>query len=100
MATGMTSLSGSIAMEDAEVEMPQASGNKKQKRCIKSPQKRVILICIVTAVLAALVGFLLGYFVPRLVKDSCEVEISPVRKDVDNKFAEEVNTEELENNLR
>lgn len=89
---------------DNEVEIspsPDHERPERFKKCtIKSPRKRAILICVVTAMLAAGVGVLLGYFVPILLKDSCDVQISSVPGDVDDKFANEVSAEELENNLR
>ena len=99
----MSRLSESTTSVDAEVEIsPSSDDQERQKRCsscIKSPRKRTILLSVVIAILAAVVGGLVGYFVPRLLNDSCPA-ISSAREDVDEKFADEVSTKELEDNLR
>lgn len=99
----MTRLLESTTSADTEVAISLSSDDhEKRKRCsscIKSPRKRIILLCVVIAILAAVVGALLGYFVTRLLKVSCPV-ISSAREDVDGKFADEVSTKELEDNLR
>ena len=98
----MAPLSESTTSADTEVVIsPSTDDYEKRKRCsscIKSPRKRILLLCVVIAILAAVVGALLGYFVPRLLKDSCV--ISSAMEDVDGKFADEVSTKELEDNLR
>ena len=73
---------------------------KKTCGCIKSRRKRLILLVVVTATLAATSGVLLGYFLPQLPKDSCNNKLSSALGDVDDNFANEVNTKDLEENLR
>lgn len=73
---------------------------KKTYGCIKSPRKRLILLVVATATLAAALGVLLGYFLPQLLKDSCNNKLSSAPGDVDDNFTNEVNTKELEENLR
>lgn len=101
MATPMTPLSESSATE-TEVNILPSSDHETKNRCstcIKSRRNRVILLCVVIAILAVAVGVLIGFFVPRLLKDSC-VEISSAGEDVVDKFSEEVSTTHLEDRLR
>ena len=85
---------GSTYLNDEETAYKKTCG------CIKSPRKRLILLVVVTATLAAALGVLLGYFLPQLLKDSCNNKLSSAVGDVDDDFANEVNTKELEENLR
>lgn len=104
MATAMIPLSES-STNVTEVEIAPSPDHGKRRRCkgsecIKSPRKRVILLCVVVAIIAVTVGWLLGYFVPRLLKDACDDESWSAVEDVDDKFANKVSTKELENSLR
>ena len=105
MATPMSRLSESSVdkevSDEVEISSPsnQESGKKTCNTCVKSPRKRVILLCILVAILAAAVGALIGYFVPLALKSSC-VKTSSASEDVLDKFADEVSTTELEENLR
>lgn len=85
---------GSTNLNDEETAYKKTCG------CIKSPRKRLILLVVVTATLTAALGGLLGYFLPQLLKDSCNNKLSSAVGDVDDNFANEVNTKELEENLR
>lgn len=104
MATAATPLSKA---NDLEVEISPSSKKKSGcKRCtVKSPRKRVAIIIAVTAVLAVVVGFLIGYFVPKPKKDVCVLKPSSghkegTRKDMHNTFEDLVNAEELEKEFR
>ena len=103
MAVPMTRMSELSTSDDAEVEVSTSahhqSGRKSCKTCIKSPRQRVVLLCVLIAILAAVVGALIGYFVPLALKPSC-TKMSSASEDVHKKFADEVSTKELENNLR
>ena len=101
MTTPMTRLSELSSNAEEEVETSPSTNHSRKKtcRCIKSPRKRILLLCVFIAVLASGVGALIGYFVPLALKSSC-ADISSASEDVHNKFADEVSTKELENNLR
>lgn len=104
MSTPMTRLSESSSSNpEAEVEtLPSTDHNRRKKTCrfcVKSPRKRILLLCVFIAVLASGVGALIGYFVPLALKSSC-LDISSASEDVHDTFADEVSTKELENNLR
>ncbi|XP_068670290.1 putative N-acetylated-alpha-linked acidic dipeptidase isoform X1 [Montipora foliosa] len=103
MAVPMTRMSELSTSDDAEVEVSTSvhhpSGRKSFKTCIKSPRQRIVFLCVLIAILAAAVGALIGYFVPLALKPSC-TKMSSASEDVHKKFADEVSTKELENNLR
>ena len=104
MSTPMMRLSESSSSNpEAEVEtLPSTDHNSRKNTCrfcVKSPRKRILLLCVFIAVLASGVGALIGYFVPLALKSSC-LDISSASEDVHDTFADEVSTKELENNLR
>ncbi|KAL9966684.1 hypothetical protein ACROYT_G024796 [Oculina patagonica] len=76
-----------------EVEtLPAAQRQSRFQRCV--------IVVVVTAILAVVVGFLIGYFVPK-PKDVCKVvNVKVSREDVHDKFEDMVNAAELEKEFR
>lgn len=92
----MTPLSES---SDNDVEtLPSAQKQSRLQRCVKSPRKRLVIVVVVTAILAVVVGFLIGYFVPK-PKDVCKVAKAS-REDMHEKFEDGVSAAELEKEFR
>ena len=99
MATAMTPLSDSTD-DSKEVEtLPAAEKQSRYQRCVKSSRKRLVIVVVVTAVLAVVVGFLIGYFVPK-PKDVCKVNENGAREDVHDQFEDRVSAAELETEFR
>ena len=91
-ATAMAPLSNS----DSEVTTLPFDSEKQGrcKGCVKSPRNRVMIIVGVTAVLAIVVGFLIGYFVPK--GKVCRSS----REDMHDKFEDKISAAELEQEFR
>ena len=53
--------------DDNEIETVPSSKNQlgKYQRCGRLTRKRVVIVVVLTALLALVVGFLIGYFVPK-----------------------------------
>ena len=99
MATAMTTLSDSNDSINEVETLPSAEKQSRYHRCVKSPRKRLVIVVVVTAVLAVVVGFIIGYFVPK-PKDVCKNIKDSARKDMHEEFEDSVSAEKLEKEFR
>ena len=79
---------------DGEIETVPSSENQlgKYQRCGRWTRKRVVIAVVFTVLLALVVGFLIGYFVPKAGASG--------RKDVHDKFEHEVSATKVEEEIR
>lgn len=101
MATAMTSLSN---RNESEIEtLPSAEmQHGKFQKCVRSPRKRLVIVVVVTALLAVVVGFLIGYFVPKSKPAGPVINAGSTgtREDVHDKFEDRVSAMDLEEEFR
>jgi len=85
---------------DSEIDTVLSSENQlgKYQRRVRLTRKQVVIAVTVTVLLAIVVGFLIGYFVPKS-KPACSV-ISASRGDVHDKFEDGVSATKLEEEFR
>ena len=96
MATAMASLSNGNGSE-IEIVPPAERQHGKFRRCVRSPRKQLVIVAVVTALLAVVVGFLIGYFFPKSKSSACSISAS---EDVHDKFEDRVSAAELEKEFR
>jgi len=96
MATAMASLSKE---NGSEVEIVPSAERKRGKfgRCVRLPRNQLVIVAVVTALLAVVVGFLIGYFVRKSEGSVCSINAS---EDVHDKFEDRVSAAELEKEFR
>ena len=96
MATAMASLSNG---NGSEIEIVPSAERKQGKfgRCVRSPRKQLVIVAVVTALLAVVVGFLIGYFVRKSIASVCSIS---AREDAHDKFEDRVSAAELEKEFR
>lgn len=85
--------------KDSEIETLSSSENQlgKSQRCGRLTRKRIVIAVVVTALLAVVVGFLIGYFVPK--SKPCSI-LNSASEDVHDKFEDRVSATELEKEFR
>ena len=84
---------------DSEIETAPSSENQlgKYQRCGRLKRKRVVIAAIVlTALLALVVGFLIGYFVPKPGASGRK----DVRDEFEARFEDEVSATKVEEEFR
>lgn len=90
--------------KDSEIETLSSSENQlgKSQRCGRLTRKRIVIAVVVTALLAVVVGFLIGYFVPKSKPASPVINAGSTgtREDVHDKFEDRVSAMDLEEEFR